>query len=516
MRSVLIKILAILLWSVSLAVYSQKSIVIFYDNDVHCNIEGYRYMAGMRQRVSADTAYVALVSAGDFIQGGTIGAISKGEAVMSIIKESQYDAITLGNHEFDYDASYTKKLMTSFDAPVVCCNFVDSLGNAQYKPYKICQYGNKKVAYVGVTTPNTFYSKPSSFIDLQGNYAYHFCRQNLYSVVQKAVDDARSENADYVVLLSHLGEERDSIGICSQDLVAQTRGIDAVLDGHTHSIIAPKFIKNAAGEDVFISQTGTQFANIGKLVIGADGKISGELIPCFTGNLNELSEDKHMAQVVDSITLYYQKITSMPVGRCDFDLLIEDENDVLLVRKQENPAGNLVADAIRICSDADVAMVNGGAIRNSCHAGELKRGDIIGMCPYDNDIVSLCITGQQIIDVLNFSVRHLPNVHGNFPQVSGISFKINVVDDHQNYVSDVKILNPKKGKYTDIKKNKTYRFATTNYFIGSEEFLVLHDNYTDYINHHVTYNQAVINLIHDVFKGKIPNSYSKVEGRIVF
>ena len=515
MRNILKVLLTILLFSNYLTVIAQKSIVIFFDNDVHCNIEGYRYMAGMRQCVSADTAYVALVSAGDFIQGGTIGAISKGEAVVKVIKEAQYDAVTVGNHEFDYDAEYTKKLMKEYDVPVVCCNFVDTLGNAQFKPYIICNYGDKKIAYVGVTTPNTFYSKLSSFMDLQGRYVYNFCRYNIYDVVQKAVDDARAENADYVVVLSHIGEARDSIGICSQDLIAKTKGIDALIDGHTHSIIGPKYIKNVIGEDVLVAQTGTQFANIGKLVIDADGRVSGELIPCFTGNLDLLNEDKHVAQVVDSITMFYQSITSVPVGHSSFDLLIEDENDVLLVRKQENQAGNLVSDAIRLCTNADVALVNGGAIRNSCHAGNLKRGDIIGMCPYDNDIISLVITGQQIIDVLNSSIRYLPEVHGNFPQVSGISFKINVTGDHNNFVSDVKILNPKNGKYTKIKKKKNYRFATTNYFIGSEEFQVLKNQCSEYINHHISYSQAVIDLIHDVYQGEIPISYSRVEGRII-
>lgn len=508
-------LLALLLFLNLCALKAQKSIVLFFDNDVHCNIDGYKYMAGMRDGISADTAYVGLISSGDYIQGGTIGAISKGEAVMSIIRDMRYDAVALGNHEFDYDAQYTQTLMRKYDAPVVCCNFVDARGRQLFAPYRIKQYGDKKIAFVGVTTPNTLYSKISAFQDVNGNLLYGFCRNNLYEVVQKAVDDARSENVDYVVLLSHVSEERDSIGIDSHEMIARTRGIDVVLDGHSHSVIKPEKLKNADGKEVIIAQTGTQFAYIGKLLFSAEGKISAELIPCYIGDVNLLDESPRIEHAVDSIKSYYANVTTRLVGESDFMLAIRDENDFLQVRCMETNAGDIVSDAIRHAAGADVALVNGGAIRNECPAGKITRGDIIAMCPYDNNIVTLEITGAQIEAVLNSSLQYLPKLHGNFPQVSGISFKVNVVEGGDNFISDMKILNA-KGKYKKVKKNRLYKFATTDYFLSSDQFKLLNGEYNNLNNLYVKYSEAVINLIHDQYEEKVPARYQSPDKRINF
>ena len=248
---------------------AQKSIVILYENDVHCGIDGYKTMAGLRDAInSTDTAYVAIVSVGDFLQGNTTGAISKGQYIVDIMREMKYDAVTLGNHEFDYGVPRMLELLRQLDAPIVCANFFEA-GAPQtlYAPYIIRHFGNKKVAFVGATTPETMILEGYAFYDTNGILIYDLKRDGFYQLVQQAVDKARAEGADYVVLLSHVGETTQSLGFNSHLLVNNTRGIDVVLDGHSHEIFENARVANADGKEITVTQTGTQFSTIGKLLI---------------------------------------------------------------------------------------------------------------------------------------------------------------------------------------------------------------------------------------------------------
>lgn len=493
---------------------NDKSIVIFFDNDVHCNIDGYPYLAGLRDQVSSDTAYVATVSSGDYIQGGTIGSISRGEAIMSIIKEMRYDVIALGNHEFDYDVQHILNLTGDVDAPVVCANLVDSTGANVFEPYRILEFGKKKVAFIGVTTPNTFYAKPAAFKDVKGNVCYDFSRYNLYEKVQGYVDEVKKKKADYVVLLTHVGEDPDSIAIDTKSLIEHTNGVTALFDAHTHSVVAPHYVKDAAGKDVLIAQTGAAFQNVGRCVIGKDGKVTAELVPIFAGDVENCPRNEHMKQFVDSISEYYGNITELHVGHSDFDLEILDEQGNMKVRRMETNAGDIVADAIRYFAQSDVALLNSGAIRNQVVKGQIKRGNVIAMCPYDNNIVSISVTGQQLVDILQESVKFLPLMHGNFPQVSGVRFKIVVKKDADNIVSDVEVMDAKTETYKKIVLDKDYTLATTDYSITSEPFAKLNGDIRDFVNHHVLYSDCVINLISELYGGEVPSAYQTATERM--
>lgn len=206
-----------------------KSIVILYENDVHCGIDGYTQMRGLRDAiVRSDTSFVGMVSAGDFLQGDLAGAISLGQFVVDIMKNMGYDAVTLGNHEFDYGVERMQELLPQIKTTVVCTNFV-KFGETTplYQPYVIKQYGKKRIAFVGTTTPETMRSEAYSFFDKDQKQIYDLQTTKCYSLVQQAVDNARSEGADYVVVLSHLGEATSDTGINSHGLVAATRGIEA-------------------------------------------------------------------------------------------------------------------------------------------------------------------------------------------------------------------------------------------------------------------------------------------------
>ena len=190
-----------------------------------------------------------------------------------------YDAVTLGNHEFDFGGSRLLELLPDMKAPVLCTNFFDCVDEQQILPsYTIRTYGDKQIAFVGVLTPDTERDEAYSFYDTDFYQIYDLRSDEVYDLVQTAVNEARDEGADYVVVLSHLGELPTQSNVNSVGLVESTNGIDVVLDGHTHSVIEALYVQNKDGKTITITQTGTKFANIGKLLI-KDGHITTELIP---------------------------------------------------------------------------------------------------------------------------------------------------------------------------------------------------------------------------------------------
>ena len=253
-----------------------KSIVILYENDVHCNIDGYSKLRGLKDAIlAADTAHVATVSCGDFLQGAIPGAYSDGAFIVELMQDVGYDAVTIGNHEFDYGMARMLELVPQIGSPVVVANlYAEGADKPLFSPYIIKSFGDKRVAFVGVTTPDAMHSEAYAFYDEQQQPVYTLRTNDVYTLVQSAVDQARAEGADYVIVLSHLGEAELHTGVNSHTMIAVTTGIDAVLDGHTHSVVPCEYVANKDGVPVPVTQTGTQFANYGHLWISTDGTIS--------------------------------------------------------------------------------------------------------------------------------------------------------------------------------------------------------------------------------------------------
>ncbi len=438
---------------------TQKSIVILYENDVHCGIDGYTKLAGLRDAImQSDTAYAAVVSCGDYLQGGSSGAISQGLYIVDIMRSVGYTAVTLGNHEFDYSTPHMKELMPKINAPVVCANFFDMDATEPfYAPYIIRQYGGKRVAFVGATTPETMRAESYSFYDERGQQLYDLRPSTFYSIIQQAVDKARKEGADYVVLLSHVGEAASDMNIDSHQMVAATRGIDVVLDGHTHSAIPYDEVKNIEGKTVKITQTGTQFANIGKLLITKDGEFTTTLLP--TGDIPY--ESAMVTQVTDSVKTLLEKITTRQLSVCDYPLEIFDANGVRQVRRNETNMGDLVTDAFRHALNADIALYNGGGIRNTIPAGPITYGDVTNVLPFDNRLCMIEATGKDIITTLERCTSQVPEEDGNFPHVSGLRYTIHSAS---HTVSDIMVLDAATDNYLPIDPEKKYSVSTTDYY----------------------------------------------------
>jgi 2',3'-cyclic-nucleotide 2'-phosphodiesterase (5'-nucleotidase family) len=482
-----------------------RTIVVLYDNDVHCGIDGYPKMAGLRDAILAtDTAYVAVVSSGDFIQGGTAGTLSKGQYIVDIMNFVGYDAITIGNHEFDYKVPQLFNLTNQLNAPVTCVNFSDiETHNQFYAPYVIKQFGARKVAFVGVLTPSTLQSEGAAFYDDNGKQLYDLHHDEVYRLVQNAADSARAHGADYVVVLSHLGEANSDI--VSGKMIASTTGIDAVLDGHTHSVIPGVKVTNKKNKNVLSSQTGTKFANIGKLVIKPNGRMTTELLP--TEKMEFIN--KEVAAVVDSIKEINALLTGKVCGHADQLMTINDENGKRLVRSGETNLANFVADAYRWYGEAQLAFSNGGGIRQNLPQGDITYGNLMDTQPFGNELCVIKISGKLLCDVIEVGAENYPGESGFFVQPSG--FKYTIHKDALPRVSDVQVLN-ENGEYEPIDMDKVYTLATLNYNLSQYKGLMLNCELTrQNIGLDV---EAIYNYLIGPLKGRIGSEYAHPQGRI--
>ena len=481
-----------------------KSIVILYENDVHCGIDGYTQMRGLRDAiVRSDTSFVGMVSAGDFLQGDLAGAISLGQFVVDIMKNMGYDAVTLGNHEFDYGVPRMQELLPQINTTVVCSNLV-KYGETTplYQPYVIKQYGNKRIAFVGTTTPETMRSEAYSFFDKDQKQIYDLQTNKCYALVQQAADNARSEGADYVVVLSHLGEATSDTGIDSHGLVAATRSIDAVLDGHTHSVIPCDYVTNLDGQKVPVTQTGTKFANVGKLWISPEGKFITSLV----ANTDIPYDNATVTHSIDSIKALIKQQAGRQVATSEFPL-IAIEGSSWPVRCKEMPLGNLVADAYRFVMRAQIGITNGGGLRSNLPT-DITYGDVIGVQPNDNNMCLIEATGEQLLAMLTKCTAKCPEADGSFPQVSGMKYTIHTAS---HKVTDVQILDADTYKPLDLQGK--YTIAVIDYYGNGGFYRTLQDcrllSMTDILS-----RDALSNYLENVLSGVVPDSYKEPQGRI--
>lgn len=454
-------------------------IYILYDNDVHCSVDGYAKMAAMKADKQALSPYVTLVSAGDYVQGGSMGAASKGGYIVTIMNAVGYDYVTLGNHEFDYSIPRLKELTAGLSATVLCCNLIDlKAGKRMYKPYEIVDYGGTKVAFIGAATPYSFNSStPAYFQDDKGNYVYSLCADTYYDTFQNFINDARNQGADYVVAITHLGDDESYDPINSQELARRTEGLDVILDGHSHSLVPLRMINNKSGKPVYYSQTGSHFDNLGVMTIHTDGSISLELV----STKEYTKEDARVRAITDSLKKEYAALGARKIGSCEVTLPAKDSDGDWLVRNGETSLGDFCADAFRVTLGTDIAMLGGGSLRKDLAAGDVRFDDIFNVFPFNNTTCIAELTGQQILDALEYGVAAYPTDFGGFPHVSGLTFSFDPsvespvvydvnkafakMDGGPRRVKDVKVLDKATGKYEPIDPARTYTVGGTTYML---------------------------------------------------
>ena len=473
----------------------KADVTILYTNDVHTYIDNkspkptYAAIAALKKSIEDTGRDVLLVDAGDHIQGTAYGSMDDGATIIELMNEAGYDLATPGNHEFDYGMARAKAVLREADFPYVSCNWVDLRTGFNVLPsVKFFFVGGRKIAFVGVTTPETFTkSTPAYFMnDAQTKYIYDILGgedgQKLYDAVQKAIDKAEFWGADTIIGLGHLGVDPSSSPWTSEEVIAHTHGFTAFIDGHSHTVMANKQVTDASGKAVTLTQTGSYFKNIGRMTVGADGTITTELIDTYEGL------DAAVAATASNWISAVDDMLGEEIAVGDTKFYINDPaTGKRRIRSGETNLGDFVADGIYTYFNeieelhCDVAIMNGGGIRTDVEAGPWSFKTCKTVSPFGNVACLMSVTGQQIQDALEFGARFAGSEgkeNGGFLQVAGARYTIhtgtpNTVQTNDKNVwtgsaatprvSNVEIYDKTTGTYKPLDPNATYALAGMNY-----------------------------------------------------
>lgn len=509
-----------------------EDVVILYTNDVHTYIDkplSYDVLAALKSELQETYGNVLLVDAGDHIQGTAYGSMDKGESIIKLMNSAGYDLATLGNHEFDYGMEGTMDVISWAEFSYVSCNFYKEeagvRGENVLEPYKLFNIGGQKIAFVGITTPESFTkSTPAYFQDEAGNYIYGISGgedgQALYDDVQSAIDAARAEGAELVIALGHLGVDPSSKPWTSEEVIANVSGLDAFIDGHSHTVVFDTQVSGKDGASVELTQTGEYFGSIGMMLIdGESGEISTapidyteitETVTDEAGNpvLNEAGEeetqvvgyefdsqlyegktwlsDADTAAIKDAWIAEIDTQLGQLIGSTQLVLDNYDASGTRLVRSQETNTGDFTADALYYLFDSmgldvDVAVMNGGGIRNEAVTGELSYKTAKTIHTFGNVACLQTVTGQQLLDALEWGARSVGTGEecGGFLQVAGITYKVDSqwpssvqMDDKGVWIGgptggyrvyDVMVYNRETDAYEELDLEANYNLAGYNY-----------------------------------------------------
>lgn len=518
-----------------------EKIVILYTNDIHCGIEnniGFAGLKAYKDDCLSQTPYVITVDCGDAVQGDLVGTVSEGSFIVDLMNAVHYDYAIFGNHEFDYNLNRLSELIKKSEAKYLSSNIEYSGKKVSFLedtlPFAIKECGKTKVAFIGISTPMSITASTPAYFMENDKFVYDFGESDDKFVkrVQKAVNKARSKGADYVIALAHLGIEESCKPFRSVDLIEKTYGIDAVLDGHSHSVVSCETYTNKKGLPVILSQTGSKFENIGELTIATDGTVSSKLVSDYE------KKDEGINELISSIKSSYASLVEKVVAHSDIPLYTKDSNGARMVRNRETIIGNLCADAYRAVALTDIGFVNGGGIRSNLPEGDISYADIISVHPFGNMLCSIKTTGSKILDCLELSCCNTKSVSaeggqavgesGGFLSVSGLKFTIDtsvptpvVLDDKglfvkiegERRVKDVMVLNG--DSYVPLDPDGVYTVASHNYMIkdGGDGFSMFKDEEL-LIDCGMLDNQVLITYLTDILEGNISAKYSKLEGRI--
>ena len=472
-----------------------QDITILYTNDVHTYIDKqspkltYAAIAALKKSYQDDGKNVLLVDAGDHVQGTAYGSMDEGATIIQLMNAAGYDAATPGNHEFDYGMDRAKELMADADYPYLSCNWVNlPLSNRVLSDVKYFRIGGRTIAFVGITTPETITkSTPAYFMDKnQKRYVYDILGgedgQKLYSAVQKSINKARMI-ADYVIGLGHLGVDPSSSPWTSKEVIEHTSGLDAFIDGHSHTVMECEWVKDLSGKAVALTQTGSYFANVGEMTIKADGSIATQLVPTYDGL------DSAVAGIQTEWVSAVDDMLGEKIAVAETNFYISDPaTGKRRIRLGETNLGDFVADGIYSYFNeveqlhCDLAIMNGGGIRADVDAGDWSFKTCKQVSPFGNVACLMSVTGKQIQDALEFAARFVGpdgQENGGFLHVAGATYEIHtdipntVQTDDKNVwigsatgtprVQNVKIYDKTSGTYVPLDEGKTYALAGMNY-----------------------------------------------------
>ena len=494
--------------------------VILHTNDVHGAVNGYAYIAQLKADYEAKGAEVILVDAGDYSQGKTYVSVTKGADAVTMMNAAGYDVVTLGNHEFDYGYAQLKENMSKAKFKVVCADVFNEDGTPIFDAnYTYTTKSGVKVGFFGMETPETQTKANPALIK-----GLTFATGDAFT---KAAADqvAALKDADVVICLAHLGIDAESAPYRSTDLYAAVKGIDFIIDGHSHTVMT----KGEKGEP--IQSTGTAFANIGVIVIdNATKKIeSNSLFEIKEDTAKDATVAAAAKTIVDRVDAEYDVVfaksevtlngAKAPNGNRDSETNNGDLiTDAMLWKVMQNKEG-LTVDA-----DHVVAITNGGGIRAAIEPGDVTKKDINTVLPFGNTVVTIYITGEELLEVLEASTYSLPV--GGFPQVAGINYTISTAVAYDanaetypasTYYGPKSInrvtINSINGK--EFKADDTYAVVTNDFSAAGGDTYYAFKAATAKFDTGIPLDEAVMEYVTTELKGVIGAQYAAPQGRIL-
>jgi len=518
--------------------------VILHTNDVHVGFEdniGYDGLALYRKELEELYDHVLLIDAGDAIQGAPIGAISKGAELIKMMNRLGYDLAVPGNHEFDFGFEALDDRAEELQCGYTCANFCVTDGEPVFKPWRILEAGDVKIGFVGVVAPDTFVkSSIKDILNEVGEPMYDFLAdetgERLAAALQKSIDEVRKNGADYVILVSHLGNNDTITETFRCDpIVEKLSGLDMVIDAHSHEIYN-RTVKDRTGKEIPIAQAGKKLEAIGQLVICKDGRLEESLVeevPApknldaekVTRGKKERYVDPEMKAFIDGIVASYADTMERKIGTLSYDMIVRDEAGYDISRVEENGLCDFVTDAYRAIGGTQTALLTSGSVRNNLEAGDVTYNSILNILPYSNDVVTAKVTGQMILDALEFGVSKLPDISAGFPQVSGITFHVNkeipssvTVDEKNQFVSvdgERRVTDVKIGEEA-LDPEKEYTLTGTSYVLNGGDGYSMFKDATILTMTMLPDNEVVMKYLEENLNGVIPDNYQEASGRLIW
>ncbi len=440
-------------------VQSDVNAIVLYTNDVHCAIDKYPAFAAYRAQLIAQGYTVITVDGGDAIQGEIIGTMTKGSGIADIMNTVGYNYAVPGNHEFDYSVgTFLELAENEANFSYTSCNFFDLIADKTvFEPYYIEDINGEKIAFVGITTPETYTkSTPEYFKNESNEFIYGFSENNFYDTIQSTVNEAVADGAERVIAIGHLGIDGTTDGWKSTDVIANTYGIDAFIDAHSHEKIDSAVYLNSQSQEVLLTSTSSKFGYFGQLTLKNNSVEEAKLIDPDSIDIETLlpqaqSQYNAVKKKVDS---YNQEMEYLfeKIGISQAQMIVYDKDGNWLVRREETNMGDFVADAYREITGAQIAFANGGGIRSEIGVGDVTRKSLMDVNPWNNSMCVISVTGQQIMDALEHGAKEYPENSGGFLQVSGLTYEINAWIESPVIVDEM-------GSFVGIEPSKQRRVA---------------------------------------------------------
>ncbi|MGL5963516.1 MAG: bifunctional metallophosphatase/5'-nucleotidase [Fusobacteriaceae bacterium] len=445
-------------------------LVIAHVNDVHGRaVEGkydgmgYSRVATLIQNLKKDPANknVVFLDAGDSLHGTNFATLERGDSIAQILDKMDLLALAPGNHDFNYGQERLREINKNTKFEVLAANLLDENGKYFTKPHMIKEIAGVKVGILGLATPETLYKT-------NPNNVKGLVFKNPVTATERAVKELKAEGAEYIIVLSHLGDDQSTKPELRSDAVASVKGVDLIIDGHSHTLLKEKKMVNG----VPIVQTGDYNKNLGVLKIDFDDLKKGidpvtyELIMKETalGKKGEdgkivggVQENSEIKAFIETIKEKQKAITEVVIGKTTVKL--DGERD--LVRTGETNLSNLITDAMVWKSGADMSLTNGGGIRASINAGDITVGDVVTVLPFGNYVVTKELTGKDIKEALEHGFKDTPKVAGSQAQVGGITLNLDITKPVGERVTNIRFKNGKKFK------------STTKYTVATNDFMAV-------------------------------------------